>query len=59
MQQSTLPSIILIAAAFCRGSLAGLGWTVLSGYGLAETASLFTGNRPNDGAPGDADKAMA
>jgi long-chain acyl-CoA synthetase len=23
-----------------------LGWTVLSGYGLAETASLFTGNRP-------------
>ena len=23
-----------------------LGWTVLSGYGLAETSSLFTGNRP-------------
>ena len=28
--------------------LEALGWTVLSGYGLAETASLFTGNRPND-----------
>src|SRR6516225_1465867 len=26
--------------------LDALGWTVLSGYGLAETASLFTGNRP-------------
>jgi long-chain acyl-CoA synthetase len=28
--------------------LEGLGWTVLTGYGLAETASLFTGNRPAD-----------
>jgi long-chain acyl-CoA synthetase len=27
--------------------LAALGWRVLSGYGLAETASLFTCNRPN------------
>ena len=26
--------------------LEGLGWQVLSGYGLAETASIFTGNRP-------------
>ncbi|MBS0558592.1 MAG: AMP-binding protein [Proteobacteria bacterium] len=26
--------------------LEDLGWTVLSGYGLAETASIFTGNRP-------------
>lgn len=26
--------------------LEGLGWEVLSGYGLAETASLFTGNLP-------------
>jgi long-chain acyl-CoA synthetase len=25
-----------------------LGWIVLSGYGLAETASIFTGNSPND-----------
>ena len=28
--------------------LESLGWMVLSGYGLAETASLFTGNRPRD-----------
>jgi long-chain acyl-CoA synthetase len=28
--------------------LEALGWIVLSGYGLAETASLFTGNTPND-----------
>ena len=28
--------------------LAALGWRVLSGYGLAETASLFTCNRPNE-----------
>ena len=28
--------------------LEAFGWTVLSGYGLAETASLFTGNRPED-----------
>src|SRR3546814_3383979 len=26
--------------------LQGLGWQVLSGYGLAETASIFTGNLP-------------
>ncbi|GIK96856.1 MAG: long-chain-fatty-acid--CoA ligase [Alphaproteobacteria bacterium] len=26
--------------------LQGLGWRVLSGYGLAETASIFTGNLP-------------
>lgn len=26
--------------------LEGLGWQVLSGYGLAETASMFTGNLP-------------
>ena len=28
--------------------LESLGWMVLSGYGLAETTSLFTGNRPSD-----------
>lgn len=27
--------------------LEGLGWEVLSGYGLAETASMFTGNLPH------------
>ena len=39
--------------------LAGLGWTVLSGYGLAETASLFTGNRPNDRRLGSAGRPLA
>jgi long-chain acyl-CoA synthetase len=34
--------------------LEGLGWQVLSGYGLAETASLFTCNRPNDRRAGSA-----
>jgi long-chain acyl-CoA synthetase len=28
--------------------LEGLGWRVLSGYGLAETASMFTGNLPRE-----------
>lgn len=28
-------------------TLAGLGWEVRSGYGLAETASVFTGNTPD------------
>jgi long-chain acyl-CoA synthetase len=32
---------------------------VLSGYGLAETASLFTGNRPNDRRPGSAGRPLA
>jgi long-chain acyl-CoA synthetase len=35
------------------------GWTVLSGYGLAETASLFTGNLPNDRRPGSAGRPFA
>lgn len=39
--------------------LDGLGWTVLSGYGLAETASLFTGNRPNDRRSGSVGRPLA
>ncbi len=39
--------------------LEALGWTVLSGYGLAETASLFTGNRPNDRRLGSAGRPLA
>jgi len=39
--------------------LEALGWTVLSGYGLAETASLFTGNRPNDRRVGSAGRPLA
>jgi long-chain acyl-CoA synthetase len=39
--------------------LEALGWTVLSGYGLAETASLFTGNRPGDRRAGSAGRPLA
>src|SRR5271167_2608781 len=36
-----------------------LGWTVLSGYGLAETASLLTGNRPGARRPGSVGRPLA
>jgi len=39
--------------------LEALGWTVLSGYGLAETASLFTGNRPDARRPGSVGLPLA
>jgi long-chain acyl-CoA synthetase len=39
--------------------LEALGWTVLSGYGLAETASLFTGNRPYGRRVGSAGRPLA
>src|SRR5215469_3781732 len=39
--------------------LEALGWTVLSGYGLAETASLFTGNRPRARRSGSAGRPLA
>ena len=39
--------------------LEALGWTVLSGYGLAETASLFTGNQPGARRPGSAGRPIA
>jgi len=39
--------------------LEAVGWMVLSGYGLAETASLFTGNRPNARRSGSAGRPLA
>ena len=39
--------------------LEALGWTVLTGYGLAETASLFTGNRPSEWRAGSAGRPLA
>jgi long-chain acyl-CoA synthetase len=39
--------------------LEALGWIVLSGYGLAETASLFTGNLPNARRFGSAGRPLA
>jgi long-chain acyl-CoA synthetase len=38
--------------------LEALGWTVLSGYGLAETASLFSGNTPGARRPGSAGRLL-
>jgi long-chain acyl-CoA synthetase len=39
--------------------LEALGWVVLSGYGLAETASMFTGNAPGDRRLASAGKPLA
>ena len=39
--------------------LEGLGFEVLTGYGLAETASLFTGNRPEEKRIGSEGRPMA
>ncbi|MEE9195085.1 MAG: AMP-binding protein, partial [Alphaproteobacteria bacterium] len=39
--------------------LEGLGFEVLTGYGLAETASLFTGNRPGEKRIGSEGRPMA
>ncbi len=40
-------------------TLEALGWTVLVGYGLAETASLFTGNPPRERRRGSAGRPLA
>jgi len=39
--------------------LEALGWTVLVGYGLAETSSLFTGNQPRERRRGSAGRPLA
>jgi len=39
--------------------LEGLGWEVLSGYGLAETSSMFTGNLPWERRVGSEGKPVA
>lgn len=39
--------------------LEALGWTVLCGYGLGETASLFTGNPPKERRLGSAGRPLA
>jgi long-chain acyl-CoA synthetase len=39
--------------------LTALGWQVLSGYGLAETASLFTCNQPNECRSGSVGRPIA
>ena len=52
IRRAVAPSLRILVSGGARldaataDRLEALGWTVLAGYGLAETASLFTGNRP-------------
>ncbi|WP_144185778.1 AMP-binding protein [Elioraea rosea] len=52
VRRSVAPSLRLLVSGGAKlersteERLEALGWMVLSGYGLAETASIFTGNRP-------------
>ncbi len=53
VHRSLGPSLRVLVSGGARldppliASLQALGWRVLSGYGLAETASIFTGNLPD------------
>lgn len=52
VRRSVAPSLRLLVSGGAKlersteERLEAFGWMVLSGYGLAETASIFTGNRP-------------
>jgi long-chain acyl-CoA synthetase len=65
VRQRVAPKLRLMVSGGARldqdveEQLEALGWTVLSGYGLAETASLFTGNRPDDRRAGSAGRPLA
>ncbi|HEX4554416.1 MAG TPA: AMP-binding protein, partial [Xanthobacteraceae bacterium] len=65
VRRAVAPSLRLLVSGGARlereteERLEALGWMVLSGYGLAETASLLTGNRPNAHRPGSAGRPIA
>ena len=65
VRRGVAPNLRLLASGGSRldrgieEQLGALGWQVLSGYGLAETASLFTCNRPNDRRAGSAGRPLA
>jgi long-chain acyl-CoA synthetase len=65
VRRGVAPNLRLLASGGARlergveEQLAALGWEVLSGYGLAETASLFTCNRPNDRRAGSVGRPLA
>jgi long-chain acyl-CoA synthetase len=65
IRRSIAPRLRLLVSGGARldetteDRLEALGWTVLSGYGLAETASLFTGNRPQARRRGSAGRPFA
>jgi long-chain acyl-CoA synthetase len=65
VRRAVAPSLRLLVSGGSRlereteERLEAFGWMVLSGYGLAETASLFTGNRPDGHRPGSAGRPFA
>jgi long-chain acyl-CoA synthetase len=65
MRRKISPQLRLLVSGGARlereteQQLEALGWIVLSGYGLAETASLFTGNRPHGRRLGSAGRPLA
>lgn len=65
VRRSIAPRLRLLVSGGARleketeEKLEALGWMVLAGYGLAETASLFTGNRPDDRRSGSAGRPLA
>ena len=65
VRRSIAPRLRLLVSGGARlareteEKLESLGWTVLSGYGLAETASLFTGNRPGGRRLGSVGRPLA
>lgn len=64
VRRGVAPALRLLASGGARlergieEQLTAFGWQVLSGYGLAETASLFTCNRPNDRRAGSAGRPL-
>jgi long-chain acyl-CoA synthetase len=64
IRRSIAPRLRLLVAGGARMEatveerLTALGWLVLSGYGLAETASIFTANLPGDRRAGSAGKPL-
>lgn len=64
VRRSVAPRLRLLVSGGARlegeteERLEALGWVVLSGYGLAETASMFTGNRPKDRRAGSAGRPL-
>ena len=65
IRRAVAPSLRILVSGGARldaqtaDRLEALGWTVLAGYGLAETASLFTGNRPRSRKRGSAGQPLA
>jgi long-chain acyl-CoA synthetase len=64
LRRAVAPRLRLLVSGGARlepaaeARLEALGWLVLTGYGLAETASLFTGNRPAERRAGSAGRPL-